>query len=70
MNIKRSLNIFFLMAGMFLLAACSTTSSSPQPNKKVNEPTPLESSDPSETKITASDGARFDEFGRSVFYKR
>ena len=68
MNIKQNLSILFLVIGTLLLAACSkTTSSSPQPDKNVNDPIPLESSNASETKLIASDGANSDLFGTSVF---
>ncbi len=67
MNIKRNLNMLLLIVGTLLLAACSNTSSGlSQPNKDINDPIPLESSGPSETKITASDGEAGDWFGESV----
>ena len=67
MNIQRILNILFLIISALLLAACSNTSSgSPQPNERVDDPTSLESSEPSETKLIASDGTDGDKFGSSV----
>ena len=66
MNIK-SLNILLLLIGVLLLSACSSTkNSSPIPDENVNDPIPLESFNDLETKLTASDGAANDQFGRSV----
>ena len=70
MNTKQSLSILLLIVGTLLLAACSNTSSNlPQPNqpdKNINDPTPLESFNVLETKLTASDPSAQDNFSHSV----